>query len=246
MPVPDQGPVSLVGAGEGRPPPQEPEAGIEGADRHDEAAAVAALAQKLARSAIGVMGSQELQSAQELDFQHLDADSKADVSEKLADAIERESASQGGSQLPSLLDEVFRHDFIRQPEANELDTAAVEEEPDAALARALGEDTRQREDSTGVQHSVPAAQAASGLIESAAAPSSAAAMPAPVQPLAQAQFMGAAQMPAPVPAGQTLESAVREMLRPLLVQWLNENMPRILENAIREEIAIRGVFPKPE
>jgi cell pole-organizing protein PopZ len=245
MPVPDQGPVSLFGTGASRPHRQEPEAGTGGADGDDEAAAVAALAQKLARSAIGGMGSQELQSAQEVDFQHLDADSKADVSEKLADAIERESASQAGSQLPSLLDEVFSHDFIRQTEASELDTAAVEGEPDAALATASGENTRQREDSTGVQHSVQAAQAASGIIEGAAAPT-AAAMPAPVQPRTQAQFMGAGQMPAPVPAGQTLESAVREMLRPLLVQWLNENMPRILENAIREEIAIRGVFPKPE
>jgi hypothetical protein len=42
---------------------------------------------------------------------------------------------------------------------------------------------------------------------------------------------------------RTLEDAVREMLRPLLVQWLNENMPRILESAIREEIAARGLLP---
>ena len=46
--------------------------------------------------------------------------------------------------------------------------------------------------------------------------------------------------------GRTLEDAVREMLRPLLVQWLNEHMPRILENAIREEISVRGIFPKSE
>ena len=59
------------------------------------------------------------------------------------------------------------------------------------------------------------------------------AAPAPVapQPLAQAQFMGAAQAPVSAQNGGPLESVVREMLRPLLVQWLNENMPRILENA---------------
>ena len=38
-------------------------------------------------------------------------------------------------------------------------------------------------------------------------------------------------------APKTLEDTVREMLRPLLVQWLNDNMPRILNDALREEIA---------
>jgi cell pole-organizing protein PopZ len=262
MPVPDQGPVSLFGADAGRPHRREPEATIEetditpgysagsrtsepGWESNDEAAAVAALAQKLARSAMGAMGSQELKSAQEVDFQHLNAESKADVSEKLADAIERESTGQGTPPLPSLLDEVFRHDFIRRTEASEFDTAAAEEETEAAPATVTDEENSEREDSTGVQHRAPATQAAPDLTEGAAAPSPVA-VPAPIQPRAQAQFKGAAQVPAPVQAGMTLESAVREMLRPLLVQWLNENMPRILENAIREEIAIRGVFPKTE
>ncbi len=58
--------------------------------------------------------------------------------------------------------------------------------------------------------------------------------------------MGPVQPPVHVPHGGPLETAVRELLRPLLVQWLNENMPRILENAIREEIATRGLFPKSD
>ncbi len=60
--------------------------------------------------------------------------------------------------------------------------------------------------------------------------------------------MGTAQfrMTMQAPQGGPLETAVREMLRPLLVQWLNENMPRILENAIREEIAVRGLLPKSD
>jgi cell pole-organizing protein PopZ len=215
-----------------------------GWDSNDEAAAVAALAQKLAQSAMSAMGSEELKSAQEVDFQHLDATSKADVSERLADAM-RESAGQGTPPLPSLLDEVFRHDFIRQKEVGERDSATAEEEPDAAPAMASDGEARQRKESTDVQHSAPAAQAAPGLTEGAGAPS-AATVPAAIQPRAQAQFIGPAQMPAPGQPGQTLESAVRDMLRPLLVHWLNENMPRILEKAIREEIAVRGVFPKTE
>jgi hypothetical protein len=67
-----------------------------------------------------------------------------------------------------------------------------------------------------------------------------------VQPLAQAQFMGTAPAPVSAQSGGPLEGAVREMLRPLLVQWLNENMPRILENAIRDEIAVRGLLPKSD
>jgi cell pole-organizing protein PopZ len=244
MPVPDQGPVPLFGAGAEGPHRQEPEGGIE-RESNDEAAAVAALAQKLARSAIGALGSKELKNAQGVDFQHLDAASKADVSEKLADAIERETALQGNPQLPSLLDEVLRHDFIRQGQAYEPDNAAAEGKLDAAPAMASDGEARQRKDSINVQHSAPAAQAAPSLTEGAAAPS-AATVPAALQSRAQAQFIGSAQTPALGQAGHSLEIAVREMLRPLLVQWLNENMPRILENAIREEIAVRGVFPKQE
>ncbi len=259
MPIPGQGPVSLIGGGAGRPQLQAPEAGTGGTDaktglsgepydsepgrdRNDEAAAVAALAQKLARSAMGAMGSQELKNAQEVDFQRLDAESKADVSEKFADVIERESAVQGVSPLPGLLDEVLRRDFLRQAEASAITLdVASELEPAVEGEPASNEEVRQREDSIDVQHSALAAKAASGLTEGAAAP---AAVPTAVQPRAQAQLVGPAQIPAQVQAGLTLEGAVREMLRPLLVQWLNENMPRILENAIREEIAIRGVFPK--
>jgi cell pole-organizing protein PopZ len=31
------------------------------------------------------------------------------------------------------------------------------------------------------------------------------------------------------------------MLRPLLVQWLNENMPRIINEALRDELAAAGL-----
>ena len=44
--------------------------------------------------------------------------------------------------------------------------------------------------------------------------------------------------------GGPLKTRFVRCLRPLLVQWLNENMPRILENAIREEIATRGLVPE--
>ena len=39
-----------------------------------------------------------------------------------------------------------------------------------------------------------------------------------------------AQMP-------TLETSVKEMLRPMLREWLDDNLPRIIENAVKDEIA---------
>jgi cell pole-organizing protein PopZ len=41
---------------------------------------------------------------------------------------------------------------------------------------------------------------------------------------------------------RSLEETVRDMLRPMLAQWLNENMPRIINDAIREEMAAAGLL----
>ncbi len=37
--------------------------------------------------------------------------------------------------------------------------------------------------------------------------------------------------------GQTLEDSVKEMLRPMLREWLDSNMPRILEGAVKDEMS---------
>lgn len=36
--------------------------------------------------------------------------------------------------------------------------------------------------------------------------------------------------------GRTLEDVVRELLRPLLKQWLDENLPRIVESTVQAEV----------
>jgi cell pole-organizing protein PopZ len=36
--------------------------------------------------------------------------------------------------------------------------------------------------------------------------------------------------------GRTLEDVVRELLSPLLKQWLDDNLPRIVQNAVDEEV----------
>ena len=41
----------------------------------------------------------------------------------------------------------------------------------------------------------------------------------------------------PLPAqGRTLEDLTRELLRPLLKAWLDENLPRIVESKVAEEV----------
>jgi cell pole-organizing protein PopZ len=44
-----------------------------------------------------------------------------------------------------------------------------------------------------------------------------------------------AQIPMPLP-GRTLEDLTRELLRPLLKAWLDENLPRIVEAKVAEEV----------
>ncbi len=36
---------------------------------------------------------------------------------------------------------------------------------------------------------------------------------------------------------KTLEDSVKEMLRPMLKEWLEENMPRVLDATLREELS---------
>jgi cell pole-organizing protein PopZ len=38
------------------------------------------------------------------------------------------------------------------------------------------------------------------------------------------------------PADQTLDGVVREMLRPMLQQWLDDNLPTIVQQAVEAEV----------
>ncbi len=284
MPVPDEGPASMF------PSPQEKgrlekpsadgggavhkQAGVETRPQAargdgDGETAVAVLAQRLARSAMGVLEASELESVKQVDFGHLDAVSKADVTEKFADAIEIAALVAGEESSPPEMDDGQGSQPAPQEQPAAKSAATVAPAP----AREAHRDAEGEAEATAeapMQAEVEAhPPAKEELTEEASAepahvpdpvpvepvqletpakmaPVKPSTAPAPlaVQPLAQAQFMGPAQPPVSAQAGGSLETAVREMLRPLLVQWLNENMPRILENAIREEIAVRGLLPR--
>jgi cell pole-organizing protein PopZ len=262
MPVPDQGPISLISTGEmdSRPqnratetgrtsqmtPPGSFDPGVSGNGLYGtEESAVAALAEKLARSTVGALQSSELQHARDVDFQHLDDNRRSEVTEKFANAIQRESAMRDNGPLPTLLDEVFRQEFIREQ-------APLREHELEATDRPASAQTRHREETTAPEPKAFSDQVKLAPSEPASAAqvnkeSAARQQPAESsmadQSLAQAQFVGTASSHSSSQSGRTLEDAVREMLRPLLVQWLNDNMPRIMETAIREEIATRGLLP---
>jgi uncharacterized protein len=53
---------------------------------------------------------------------------------------------------------------------------------------------------------------------------------------AAAAFSQLSEAIAMPPAGHTLEDVVRELLRPLLKTWLDENLPRIVEAKVAEEV----------
>lgn len=101
-----------------------------------------------------------------------------------------------------------------------------------------------------------AAQALDALAQGLAASAAAAAQPAiPLTPVVEpapealrasgaphVQTLPVATLaPAQAPS-RTLEDAVAEMLRPMLQQWVSDNMPRIIEKALRVEVA-RNVKP---
>jgi cell pole-organizing protein PopZ len=52
----------------------------------------------------------------------------------------------------------------------------------------------------------------------------------------EADYGRAAASPARSGVAGSLEDCVREMLRPMLREWLDDNLPRILEAAVREEV----------
>ena len=47
----------------------------------------------------------------------------------------------------------------------------------------------------------------------------------------------AANAPPPVPAANPLEELVREMLRPILKQWLDDHLPQVVDEHVKREIS---------
>jgi cell pole-organizing protein PopZ len=95
--------------------------------------------------------------------------------------------------------------------------------------------------STATDPSIAAAQAldalAQGLAASAAASGSTPPTPLRLADPAEQLLRSALTLQAHGAPARTLEDAVADMLRPMLQQWVADNMPRIIERALRTEVA---------
>ena len=259
MPVPDHGPVSLIPDQTQTQVQETPDTrqAVQREEPDSDAdlprslgekgeAAVAAIAESLARSAVGAMNSDELETAGDVDFSKLGEEQKAEVTETFANAIQRENTSHDKRPLPTLLDEVFRKDFVRQQ------TPIVEPAGDLSESGASdsdkGRSKKADEERFGSRWGVPAMAPPVTASPQSAKPirNESPARAAPEKPPVKAGSPREAEPIRPTASRSPLEDAVRDMLQPLLAQWLNEHMPRILDKAIREEIATRGLLPKTE
>jgi len=79
--------------------------------------------------------------------------------------------------------------------------------------------------SAAAAETAPSAEALGALVSAPAAAAAAAAF---------GRLSGNMAMPAP---GRTLEDVVRELLKPLLQQWLDDNLPSIVQRAVDAEVS---------
>jgi cell pole-organizing protein PopZ len=173
----------------------------------------------LARTAVTALRDEELVEAQQVDFGSLDAGRRDAVAQSFIRAVAGQDTDDAGSEAPG--GEVWAPD-AELPEQGGAGISAPEQAAPAPLAGAQ--------------------QASAESLPAASTPAVARAQPQPnaPQPVVTATFAPA--VPAqPVGRSMTLEDSVREMLRPMLAEWLNQHMPRILEDAIRQEIKARGL-----
>lgn len=64
-------------------------------------------------------------------------------------------------------------------------------------------------------------------------------LPTEAHPPARVAVAQALPAAARTNAGASLEEGFRELLRPMILQWLDENMPRLLDEAVQQEVRRR-------
>lgn len=111
----------------------------------------------------------------------------------------------------------------------------------AKSAPAAGEEVLELSDTVGEEAAEPAP--AKAAAPAAPAPARA----APVDPILSERVVEATRAPLEalsrmvvkpeVPASDTLEGLVREMLKPMLREWLDANLPEIVERTVAREIS---------
>jgi uncharacterized protein len=144
---------------------------------------------------------------------------------------------------------IISEDETPEAEAKETPPAAVEAppepepEPVAASAEAEGEDDEPLELTDKVEtHGdldvyTPTEAAPPPAPEPAPSPAPAATLvSAPAAAAAASAFGQLSQVIAMPAEGRTLEDVVRELLRPLLQQWLDDHLPAIVQETVQAEV----------
>lgn len=91
----------------------------------------------------------------------------------------------------------------------------------------------------------PAAAPAQAVIDDMAAGAQASPPPPPASFMASApNGLSGDYVEAASSGAKSFEDSVKDMLRPMLRQWLDDNMPRILESAMREELNSKHPAPQ--
>jgi cell pole-organizing protein PopZ len=82
----------------------------------------------------------------------------------------------------------------------------------------------------------PMKQPSDGLVEEGAAGVAASAFERLSQAVQESVPMPMAQEPGPAVGGRNLEDIVKDMLRPMLKEWLDKNLPPLVERYVEREI----------
>jgi cell pole-organizing protein PopZ len=115
---------------------------------------------------------------------------------------------------------------------------AIETPPPEVSARAIESETPKPAPPPPAPPADAVSAAAAAVARKVAATTSTS--PIPTRP----SFLASRAAAASGEGGRTLEDTVAEMLRPMLKQWLDTNMPRIVEKALKGEIADGANPPK--
>lgn len=205
-----------------------------------------AAAVHLAQSAVHALRDDELAEAQQVDFSALDRDRKEAVTRSFARAVEPlQSDTLSGSAAG---DSDWEQDET-PPDMMELEIASQPEGMPASASTSTDAGAPTVGSGLMVPTSRPAPEpvAPQPPAPAVAHPMAAKGNPVATRAISEATFADpAAPAPNAPTRAPTLEDSVREMLRPMLVEWLNEHMPRILEDAIRQEIRLRDLPLGPD
>jgi cell pole-organizing protein PopZ len=210
------------------------------------------MAEKLARETISGFAEEKLNAPAVGNALKADRDFMNEVASSLESALASsedsdapdlpENASGGGADLETYVQPVqdsgldMKLKEALAADARTSETIAAEQKEDALSAEtaALVVESMARDERPG-RGPAETAQRTPQAEEAAPVPAEAS---APVPPKNEA---GKADLPASVlNLPGSLEGSIKEMIKPLIIQWLNENLPRIVEEAVREELTGRS------